>query len=86
MVNPGVESCKSIFFGVDRLEGVYLTESHWEQAEGCKGLPELPKLVSAEIERPNFTAALSAEVVSDIRPVYSVSLCPVCTPPHPLLN
>ncbi len=63
MVNPGVESCKSIFFGVDRLEGVYLTESHWEQAEGCKGLPELPKLVIAGIEKPKpFSRKKDAEV------------------------
>ena len=37
MVNPGVESCKSIFFGVDGLEGVGpFSQLKLVQAEGHK--------------------------------------------------
>ena len=34
IVNPGVESCKSIFFGVDLVGGVYPVRKRGEQAEG----------------------------------------------------
>jgi hypothetical protein len=33
-LTPGVESCKSIFFGVDLVGGVYPVRKRGEQAEG----------------------------------------------------